>query len=494
MEKRFTLPAAVLNRLGKMTSEPRAMPGPFSGLSVKLIATITLVILAVEVVIYLPSAGNYREAWLNDRLRVGIVAARVVDAVPDTMDVPSMLTDNLLHSAGAIAIVYRRNGQSQLIELDGQPMPREAITVDMRKTDYPTLILGALDTLFHGGERTLRILGNSDGGDAGSEVEVIMSEAPLHTDLVNYSWNILLISLLIAVLTAGALYLLVSRLLIDPIRRVTGNIVAYRAAPENAALIIAPTTRKDEIGIVENELAAMETDIFSMLRQRRHLADLGLAVAKINHDLRNTLTSAQMLSDQVVALDDPKIQRLAPRLVQSIDKAVGFAQSVLDYGRQSGAPPKPVPVDLRALVDESAIDADAMRHPGIAFSNDVPDGITIKADPEQLGRVLVNLLRNAREALEAAGEKTPEAKIEVSFSQTPATIGLAISDNGPGLPPRARENLFVAFEGSAKAGGTGLGLAIARELVTAHGGTLNYAPLTPGTRFDVSFPRSIRLD
>lgn len=477
-----------------MTSEPRAMPGPFSGLSVKLIATIVLVILAVEVVIYLPSAGNYRDAWLNDRLRVGIVAARVVDAVPDAMNLPTMLTDNLLHSAGAIAIVYRRNGQSQLIELDGVPMPHEAVTVDMRKTDYPTLILGALDTLAHGGDRVLRILGNSDGGDQNAEVEVIMSEAPLHADLLRYSSNIVLISLLIAVIIAAVLYFLVSRLLIDPIRRVTGNIVAYRAAPENAALIIAPTRRKDEIGIVENELAAMETDIFSMLRQRRHLADLGLAVAKINHDLRNTLTSAQMLSDQVVALDDPKIQRLAPRLVQSIDKAVGFAQSVLDYGRQSGTPPKPVPVDLRALVDESAIDADAMRHPGIAFANEVPDGVTIKADPEQLARVLINLLKNAREALESAPEKPAEPRIEVRFSQTPAGIGLSVSDNGPGLPPRAREHLFVAFEGSAKAGGTGLGLAIARELVAAHGGTLTYTPLTPGTRFDISLPANIRLD
>lgn len=476
-----------------MTTEPRAMPGPFSGLSVKLITTITLVILVVEVLIYLPSAGNFRQSWLDDRLRVGVVAARVLDAVPDAMDLPTMLTDNLLHSAGAIAIVYRRNGQSQLIELDQKPMPREAVTADMRQTDYPTLIMGALDTLTHGGDRTLRIVGSSDGGDPTSEVEVVMSEAALHDDLVRYSWSIVLISLIIAVLTAGALYLLVSRLLIAPIRRLTGNMVAYRMAPENAALIIAPTQRKDEIGIVENELAAMETDIFSMLRQRRHLADLGLAVAKINHDLRNTLTSAQMLSDQVVALDDPKIQRLAPRLVQSIDKAVGFAQSVLDYGRQAGAPPKPVPVDLRALIDESAIDADAMRHPGIAYANDVPDGVTINADPEQLARVLVNLLKNAREALEASGDKTAKPEIHVGFAETADGITLSVADNGPGLPPRARENLFVAFEGSAKAGGTGLGLAIARELVAAHGGTLSYSPLEPGARFDLSFPAALRL-
>jgi signal transduction histidine kinase len=476
-------------------SEPRAMPGPLSGLSVKLITTITLVILAVGIAIYLPSAGTYRQSWLNDRLRIGIVAARVLDAVPDVMNVPAMLTDNLLNSAGAIAIVYRRNGQSQLIELDEKPMPREAITVDMRQGDYMTLIAGAIDTLTHGGDRTLRILGNSDGAsDADAEVEVLIEERPLHDDLIQYSWNIVLISLLVAVLTAMVLYILVSRLLIVPIRRLTENMVAYRMAPENASLIISPTKRRDEIGIVENELAAMETDIFSMLRQRRHLADLGLAVAKINHDLRNTLTSAQMLSDQVVALDDPKIQRLAPRLLHSIDKAVAFAQSVLDYGRQSGTPPKPVPVDLRALVDESAIDAGLRGHPDIAYLNEVPDDVSIRVDPDQMARVLVNLLRNAREALEAPGERVAEARIAVAFSEAAEGYTISVVDNGPGLPPRARDNLFVAFEGSARAGGTGLGLAIARELVAAHGGTLSYTPLTPGTRFDITLPAATRLD
>jgi signal transduction histidine kinase len=405
-----------------------------------------------------------------------------------------MLTNNLLHSAGAIAIVYRRNGQSQLVELDEKPMPREAVTVDMRQTDYPTLIMGAVDTLTHNGDRTLRILGNSDGGDAQSEVEVIMDEAPLHADLLAYSWNIVLISLFVAILTAGVLYLLVSRLLIDPIRRLTANMVSYRMAPENASLIISPTRRKDEIGVAENELASMETDIFSMLRQRRHLADLGLAVAKINHDLRNTLTSAQMLSDQVVALDDPKIQRLAPRLLHSIDKAVAFAESVLDYGREAGTPPKPVPVDLRALVEESAIDAGVLRHPDIALANEVPDDVAIRVDPDQFGRVLVNLLKNAREAMEAETERTGQPAITVRLETNEVGLKLSIADNGPGLPPRARDNLFVAFEGSAKAGGTGLGLAIARELVAAHGGTLSYLPLNPGTRFDINFPASIRVD
>lgn len=468
------------------------MPGALNGLSFKLIATIALTILAVELVIYVPSAANYRESWLNDRLRVGVVAAQLLDSVPEGMSVPAVLTDRLLNAAGAIAIVYRLNGQTQLISLETMPIPRRVVTVDMRATNVFTSIVATLDTLVNGGSRTLRVLGNSNDDGEQAEVEVLLDDTALKDGLMAFSMSVILLWLLLAGLTALLLYLPVSRLLIAPIRRLTENMVAYRGAPENAALIIAPTRRNDEIGVVERELAAMETDIFSMLRQRRHLADLGLAVAKINHDLRNTLTSAQLLSDQVMALEDPKIQRLAPRLVQSIDKALGFAQSVLDYGRESPTPPKPVPVDLRALVDESAIDAGAIRHPSVAFRNGIPDDISINVDPEQLARALVNLIKNAREALESCEDK-PDSAISIWVTDEAEGLTISVTDNGPGLPPRARENLFVAFEGSAKAGGTGLGLAIARELIAAHGGSLSYAPLEPGTRFDVILPAAVRL-
>ena len=468
------------------------MPGPFSGLSVKIIATIIVVILAVEVVIYLPSAANFRQSWLTDRLRVGIVAARVLDAVPDAMNLPRMITDRLLNSAGVLAIVYRREGQSQLIELENTPMPREAITVDMRVRDPATLIIGALDTLLMGGDRVLRIVGEEEDQQQ-STVEVLMPEAGLRAELLVYSRNLFILSLILAVITSAVLYVFVSRILIAPIRRLTGNMMNYREAPENATLIVSPTARRDEIGVMEQELAAMETDIFSMLRQRRHLADLGLAVAKINHDLRNTLTSAQLLSDQVATLDDPKVQRLAPRLVQSIDKAIGFAQSVLDYGRQSATPPRPIRVDLRLLLDDAAFDAGLAGHPAIGFVNGVPDGVDISADPDQFGRVFVNLLKNAREALEAAGPKIAAPAVEITIAATPDWLTVSVADNGPGLPPRAREHLFVAFEGSARAGGTGLGLAIARELTEAHGGRLNFVDQPLGTRFDVVLPSSMRL-
>lgn len=476
-----------------MAAESDPMPGPFSGLSVKLMATIMAVILALGVILYLPSVADARTNWLEDRLRVGIVAARVLDAVPDVLALPRELTDRLLNSAGASAIVYRREGISQLIELENAQDPKDVVTADLRLRDPLAMMGGALDTLFSDGHRTLRIVGAGDANNQGS-VEVLMPEAPLRQDMLAYSRTFFVIAVIAATLSALALYLFVSRLFILPIRRLTGHLLAFRDEPENGTLIIRPSRRRDEIGTMERQLAAMENNLFSMLRQRRHLADLGLAVAKINHDLRNTLTSAQLLSDQVVALDDPKVQRLAPRLVTTLDRAIGFAQSVLDYGRQSTTPPKPAPVDLRALVEEAALDARLVHHPDIDFADAVPEGITVNVDATQFGRVFLNLLKNAREALESGGAgEGVRPQVRLDFADTAEGWTVWVSDNGPGLPNRARENLFVAFKGSGRAGGTGLGLAIARELTEGHGGQLTLVDTAKGTRFELWFPRASRI-
>jgi len=465
-------------------------PGPFSGLSVKLITTIIVVILAVEVVIYLPSVANFRANWLKDRLGVASVAARVLDVVPDVMDLPEGLTDRVLNSAGAVAIAYRREEHSQLIELSDAPMPTVVVTADLRQTSPITMIAGAIEVLLFGSDRITRIVGEVPGTDA-RPIEVLVSERELREGMLTYSRNIFFLSLIVAILTAAVIFLFVNWTVIRPIQRISRSMMAFRTAPENATLIIPPSDRRDEIGIAERELAGMQSDLFAMLRQRRHLADLGLAVAKINHDLRNTLTSAQLLSDQVATLDDPNVQRLAPRLVQTLDKAIGFAQSVLDYGRQSSTPPKPQAVDLRALIHEAAQDAALADHPGIGFENKVPDAVTLKVDPDQMARVFLNLLKNAREALEARGTRTEQKTVTVALEdRRDDGIAIIFADNGPGLPPRARDNLFVAFEGSARAGGTGLGLAIARELTEAHGGHLTFVDQPQGTRFDVCLPRA----
>ncbi len=457
------------------------------GLSVKLIAMIVITILAVEVLIYLPSVANFRAAWLDDRVRVGGVAARVIDVVPENMDVPTELAEALLRSAGAVALVIRREGRSELIERPDVPMPRADVTADMRNRNPLVLIGGALDTLILGGERIVRIIGDPPDTE-GTVIELLMSEEPLRDDMLVSSLNIFILSLLVAGFTSLAIYVFLDRLLVRPFGRITGNMVAFREKPEDASRIIVPSARQDEIGLAERELAALETDLFEMLHQRKHLADLGLAVAKINHDLRNTLGAAQLLSDQVATLDDPKVQRLAPRLLQTLDRAIGFAQSVLDYGRQAATVPRPQPVDMRALVTESAAEAALFGHPFIAFDNEIPDDLILRVDPEQIGRVAVNLLKNAREAMEGASDKLESPKISVTAKEDKDWVTIEVIDNGLGLPPRARDNLFRAFEGSGRAGGTGLGLVIAQELVAANGGRLRYVENGRGTVFAIDLP------
>src|SRR5690606_35587073 len=233
-----------------MTRTIAKVPGPLAGLSVKLITAIALVILLVEVAVFLPSLANYRVGWLEDRLRVGGVAIRVFDAVPDVMDLPADVTDPLLQAAGAIAIDYRREGQTYLIVLDAITMPEQTHLADLRDTNPMRSVAAALDTLVFGGQRTLRIVGNPPGTGV-AVVEVLMPESPLRVDLVTYASNIVLVSIVIAGVTAFVIYILAESLLIGPIKRLTAAMLAFRENPENGTLVIVPEPgRRDEIGVL----------------------------------------------------------------------------------------------------------------------------------------------------------------------------------------------------------------------------------------------------
>src|SRR4029078_2911353 len=94
-------------------------------------------------------------------------------------------------------------------------------------------------------------------------------------------------------------------LFVRPMRRITANLVAFHQDPENPSRIIAPSKRGDEIGRTETELGALQRDLVSMLHQKNRLAALGLAVSKINHDLRNILATAQLFCDPLSSVPSP---------------------------------------------------------------------------------------------------------------------------------------------------------------------------------------------
>ena len=146
-----------------------------------------------------------------------------------------------------------------------------------------------------------------------------------------------------------------------------------------------------------------------MLQQKNRLAALGLAVSKINHDLRNLLASAQLISDRLSHLPDPRVQRFAPKLMKALERAIEFCQSTLSYGRAQERPPERKMIGLATLVEEVRETLDLGGPDSrIGWVSSVERGLMVDADHDQLFRVLNNLARNAVQALESRAPNDPE--------------------------------------------------------------------------------------
>jgi signal transduction histidine kinase len=272
-------------------------------------------------------------------------------------------------------------------------------------------------------------------------------------------------------------------------RRITANMMAFRADPENPQRILPASGRADEIGTTERELAGMQRDIASMLNQKNRLASLGLAVSKINHDLRNLLASAQLVSDQLVELPDPKVQRFAPKLMRTLERAIAFCQSTLSYGRVQEATPDRKIIPLEMLVEDVRETLGLEGESTVGWIAAVERGLRVDADNEQLFRVLLNLTRNALQVLMTRTPNDPiRDQIRVTGRREGAVVVIEVSDTGPGLPRKAREHLFEPVQGSTRTGGSGLGLPIAAELVRAHGGEIKLIEGTIGATFRFTIP------
>jgi signal transduction histidine kinase len=269
--------------------------------------------------------------------------------------------------------------------------------------------------------------------------------------------------------------------------RLMRAMVDFRENPEDPSRIARASGRKDEIGRAESELAIMQGELYGFLQQKARLAALGSAVAKIQHDLRNILSSAQLASDRLAKVDDPVVQRLAPRLVASLDRAVALASNTLRYGRADEHPPVRRALPLAPVVEE-AIEANRSgeaTEQALAFAIKIDAAIEIDADPEQLYRIVLNLVRNAAQAL---SDRTDGA-IAISARRAYRQVEIDIEDNGPGIPDSVREHLFQPFSGSSRPGGSGLGLAIARDLARAHGGDVTLvSTAASGTVFRITIP------
>ncbi|HZP75616.1 MAG TPA: HAMP domain-containing sensor histidine kinase [Pseudolabrys sp.] len=469
---------------------PPADRAPRFGLSAKLLVLTGIFVMLAEIFIYVPSIANFRLNWLTDRLAAAHTAALVLDAAPSGM-VPDSLARQILDSIGARTVAMKMGNQRRMLAINNMP-PRIDHEVDMRTVMWWSSISDALATMLSTDDPVIRVVGDAPMG--GDFLEVVLDEKPLRAAMLHFSINILLLSLLISGITAALVYLALNHVLVRPMRRITANMTAFRADPENASRVIVPSPRGDEVGIAERELAEMQRDLAGMLQQKTRLAALGLAVSKINHDLRNLLASAQLFSDQLSNSSDPKVQRFAPKLMRTLERAIEFCQSTLSYGRAHERAPERKLIPLEPLLEEVHETLGLRPESRVRWITSVERGLVVDADHDQLFRALLNLARNALQAMEARESDPGRDQIRISGRREGAVAVVEVSDTGPGFTEKARAHLFEAFQGSTRTGGSGLGLAIAAELVRAHGGEIRLVEGTIGATFRITIPdRAVEL-
>lgn len=464
----------------------------FGGLSTKLLLlTISFVMLS-EVFVFLPSVAKFRNDWLTDRLTraqtvlmiyQGDVLEQNRSIAPDEI----RRIEATLESFDVITFAQRSEGVRQLIAQVDHETLEIGGHFDVNETGALQSIRDAMGTILASEPRSILVRGSQPGSDR--LFEVIALEKPLQAAMRTYTRNVMILSLIISLSTAAMVYLALSVLFVRPIRNIANNMVAFSQNPEAKNSVIEPTNRTDELGVAQEVLAKMQRDLQGTLSSQKHLANLGLAVSKVNHDLRNILASVQLVSDRLTTLPDPEVQRFAPKLIAGIDRAIGYCQSTLVYGSAREEAPKRQLVNLHNLVNELASLLELDDHKSIQWRNDVPEDLELDADPEQVFRVLMNLSRNAVKELDAMENDAVVKRLTIQAKKQKNDTYITVDDTGPGIPEKAKDHLFEAFKGSFSKGGTGLGLAIAHEIITAHDGTIRLIEKeTPGATFEIVIP------
>ena len=452
------------------------------GLSWRILGLVVVAVMTAEILIFLPSIARFRVVYLEQLIESGTLAALALDATPDNM-VTEQVKRSLLDNARVDAVVLVEPNKPKRALMNIEPRPSMP-GYNLKEQGFFSLIWDALAAMAHDGQRYIRVGGESLRLPQ-AMVWIVADEWPMRIAMYGYAGRILALSILIALFTAGLLYLGLRWLVILPLQDLSAAMTAFRRAPEEAGAERAPTRRNDEIGVVDREFQNLQRELRASLRQKSRLAEVGAATNKINHDLRNMLSTARLLSDRLARSDDERTRALAPTILGTIDRAARLASDAIQYVRDQPAP-RLTNVDLADLVDEVGI---ALQEQGEESTpnvvrqwvNAVGEHNHIRADRDLLYRVFVNLGRNAFEA----GARTVTVRHQADGQDTI----IDVVDDGPGVPQAVRAQIFRPFATGGRAGGAGLGLAIARDLVRAHGGDIALTESgASGTTFRFTLP------
>jgi signal transduction histidine kinase len=482
---------ALPEALGRHASAP-GLPLPLQGFGLAarvLVVTVSFVLLAMSL-FYVARLTAHREMLLHNKIsavQTTVDAFGLAGPTPPTQDLSQKILNGVEVKWMALETP---TGRREFVLAGGPPAGAQSVMAD--DTSYLESIAATFRALFAAPGTIVKLSAPAQANE--SAIEFAFDETPLIQSLWRVSGNFLTISLTIAAVVTCVLWAALWRMVLQPVRRLTSNIIAFGESPQDASRVIAPTGRGNEIGRAEAALAVMQRSLAHELTQRKRLAELGMAVARINHDLRNILSAAQLISDRLATIPDPLAQRLAPRLVATLDRAIQFCQATLTYGAGRELPPSRRRFDLCELVAQVVESGKAEYDAAIDYNIDIPPRFCIYADPDHILRILENLSRNAAQALMAKGATDGRPKaIRFAAIRTDGLALLEISDTGPGFPPDQNDRIFEPFHKSTSDVGAGLGLAIAADLVTRNGGAIALAPAKAddfycGARFLIKLP------
>jgi two-component system nitrogen regulation sensor histidine kinase NtrY len=229
-------------------------------------------------------------------------------------------------------------------------------------------------------------------------------------------------------------------------------------------------------------------DVTPLIRAQKVAAWREVA-RRLAHEIKNPLTpiqlSAERLRRKLSSLERPQsdlVQECTTTIIGEVESLKSLVDEFSQFARMPA--PRAVPADLHELLDDALAIYNGL-FTDVQFDRRFGDGVPqVRIDPEQMRRVIINLVDNAIEAMDRSGT----IAIETAHDPGNSVVRVTVADDGPGIPPQERDKLFLPYY-STKGRGSGLGLAIVRRIIAEHGGSIELTDNVPrGTRFTIELP------
>lgn len=449
-----------------MAGEKPSMTG--AKLTRQIIGLVTFCLILAEIVIFVPSASQFQYRWFENQWQHFLVQfdkERESDLAALATSYEARESNSAIRFHPPQFICWKdKTGADVTLGHKGEDVPV------FNLGDSPMRQIGLVFAIITGvGPHHVLVYDDRSNDD----FRATWSTALIRDELQDYAVRILTLTLIIGLIIIAPLYWFLSTRFVRPLRTIKDHIGRFTSDPSLLLEPINTNNAADEITEIAQALTILTEDIRRALRQKERLADIGEATAKINHDLRNILVSATLVTDILHASQDPKIKRIAPHIERAISDAAGMTQNMMDYLTEA-KPELAIPFHLPEMATNLTYDT--------TLAVTVTGTQTLVGMPNTLYRLLLNLARNAKSA--------GASSLAIDVWRAGHLAVIDISDDGPGIDKGLKSHLFSAFHSGHKSN-TGLGLAIAKDLSLVMGGELRLSRSSAhGSEFRLSVPKS----